>query len=292
MPFAAGLSVQRQLCDPLDELVQRVVDVEHIGFALQFIDRGVAENSVGETAGVGHQLPHRHRMLLILQSHVPFLVQGEYLQVRELGNVLGDRIVELPFSLLEQHHHGHPRDGLAHGIDAKDAVLLHGRVGRDVALTHGFELHHLAVARDQGDDAGEAALIHEALHALGEPSQPFAGHGDAFRLGLRQFRWSGGERRDAAPRPPPEPGIAQLHAFRNPLSRKVAPTHRSRQCMPGPAVHEEHYAIRLAAPAGCRASSQIPARTSRVPAATHGVNGSPSSTTANSIVERGPMVPV
>ena len=40
---------------------------------------------------------------------------------------------------------------------------------------------------------------------------------------------------------------------------------------------------------GCLASSQIPAITSTVPAATHAVNGSPSSKTAIRIVDSGPM---
>src|SRR5580700_6697693 len=43
---------------------------------------------------------------------------------------------------------------------------------------------------------------------------------------------------------------------------------------------------------GCLASSQIPATTSTVPAATHAVNGSPNSTTAIRIVDSGPTVPV
>ena len=42
----------------------------------------------------------------------------------------------------------------------------------------------------------------------------------------------------------------------------------------------------------CLASSQIPARTSTVPAATHAVNGSPSSSVARRMVDSGPKLPV
>ncbi len=154
---------------------------------LHFVDRGIAEKPVGEAAGVRHQLAHGHRMILILHDHVAVGFGRVDLQLGKFGNVLRHRIIELPLSLFEQHHHRDAGDRLAHGVDAEDAVLLHGCIGGDVAPAHGIEFDHFAVARNHGHRTCQAAGVHEFLHAGAQTRQALGRHACAFCAGRGQI---------------------------------------------------------------------------------------------------------
>ena len=133
------------------------VAIEHVDVRVHLVDRGAAEHAVGEAAGVRHQLAHRHRVIRRdLRDRAVLRIHFRDLEVRELGNVLRHRIVELPLAFLEQHHHRDAGDRLGHRVDAEDRVLLHRRAALQVALAGGLELHDLAVLRDHRDDAGRA----------------------------------------------------------------------------------------------------------------------------------------
>src|SRR5581483_11396039 len=79
-----------------------------------------------------------------------------YLQVLELGDVLGDRVLQLEGVFFVQHHQSHAGDGLRHGVDAEDRVVLQGFAGFHVHAAVGVVQHHLAVTAD--DDCGSRYL--------------------------------------------------------------------------------------------------------------------------------------
>jgi hypothetical protein len=138
-----------------------------------------------------HQLAHRHRMVRRdLRDRAGLRIHFRDLEVRELGNVLRHRIVELPLPFLEQHHHRHAGDRLRHRVDAEDRVLLHRRGALQVALAGGFELHDLAVPRHHRHDAGQLVLVDQRLHLALQPAEPLRRHADAFGSGARKV---GGE---------------------------------------------------------------------------------------------------
>ena len=74
-------------------------------------------------------------MVGIDQDRLAFFIHAiEDLEVLELRNVLGDRIVWQPLALLIEDHHGDARDRLGHRVVAKDCVLRHGRMRFEIAL--------------------------------------------------------------------------------------------------------------------------------------------------------------
>ena len=87
----------------------------------------------------------------------------QHLQIGELWSPFGDRVVELEFAFLHQHQDGHGGDRLGHRGDAEHGVAGHGLAGDDVAVAERIELDDLALAPDQGDEAGKVACFDHAL---------------------------------------------------------------------------------------------------------------------------------
>ena len=104
------------------------------------------------------------------------------LEVRKLRNVFGDGIGGQPLALLVENHHGHAGDGLGHGEVAEDGVFRHGRAAGQVAHAVGAVVHHFAVARKDGDDAGDLLLIDGLLHEGVQALEALGGKADRLRL--------------------------------------------------------------------------------------------------------------
>ena len=121
----------------------------------------------------------------------------------ELRNVARHGIVELPLSFFVQHHHRHAGDRLAHGVNAENRILLDRVILAHIELANGVEVHDLAVALDECDEAGDLLVVDETLHGSVQAAQPFRGHAHRFGPRGREIantclRNFGGSRRDGA----------------------------------------------------------------------------------------------
>ena len=74
------------------------------------------------------------------------------------------RVVELKQPLLIQHHERHAGDGLAHRIDAKDAVVLHGSCAFEFQIPLRFTIGNLPMTSHERQSAGNFTRIDIALH--------------------------------------------------------------------------------------------------------------------------------
>ena len=150
--------------------------------AVHLVDRRVAEETVGEAGGVAHQLAHGGRVVGIGENHLAVGVDALVdLEVGELGDEFGDGVGGEPLALLVEDHHGDPGDRLGHGVVAENHVLGHGRRAGQVALAVGAVVDDLAVAGEDGDDAGDLLLVDGLLHKGVETLQALGGKAE--RLG-------------------------------------------------------------------------------------------------------------
>ena len=81
------------------------------------------------------------------------------------GKILRDGRADVELVFLGQDHRGDGGDGLRHGRDAEDGVLLHGRLRGALLIADGVEGSDLAVADDQQHGAGNALGFHIVLQA-------------------------------------------------------------------------------------------------------------------------------
>ncbi len=127
----------------------------------------------------------------------------EHLAIGQLGQQAVDRLVQAQLALLDQDHRGGGGDRLGHGGDAEDAVA---RQLLGLVLVHaaGDLDDGLALAMDQGDDAGKLAGLNRVLGGLMQPLDPAVGQaalGHGFNPGcLRTAAWSRRSRRQVEPR--------------------------------------------------------------------------------------------
>ncbi len=85
--------------------------------------------------------------------------------LREFGRVFGDGVVERNFAFIGEHERGERGDGLGHGGDAEDGVVLDRELSGEVAPAGGGGFEG-AVAPDCGDGAGKLAGVYIALYHL------------------------------------------------------------------------------------------------------------------------------
>ena len=109
----------------------------------QVLDREVAGRGIGFVHRAGRVLEHSH--------------------ARELGQPLGDRIVEFELAFLPQYKGRKRGDRLGHGRDAEQGVAGHRQARLDVTMADGVNLDDLALAPDQGDEAGEVTGVDHRL---------------------------------------------------------------------------------------------------------------------------------
>ena len=86
-------------------------------------------------------------------------------------------------AFLHEHQHGGAGDRLGHRVDAEDRVELHRFAGLDVRHAALPEMHDLAPAGDERDDARQLLLVHIALHRCVDARQPLAGKPQVFWFG-------------------------------------------------------------------------------------------------------------
>ena len=89
-----------------------------------------------------------------------------YFGFLELGNELRYRIVQAQLSFFEHHHHGDAGNGLGHGRQAEDRVLLHGAFRFDIHQAVRFEVHDAAAPGHQRYGARNFTGVDMALDGL------------------------------------------------------------------------------------------------------------------------------
>src|SRR5262249_3292753 len=82
--------------------------------------------------------------------------------------------------LLIQHHQPHAGDGLAHRIDAKDAVVLHGPGAFELQIPLRFKIGDLPLTGYERESASDFASINVALHMGANALQALGRESDFF----------------------------------------------------------------------------------------------------------------
>ena len=177
----AGLVEQRNLGKPGNEVGQLRVVIGQTAGAIQFVDRGVAEYSVGEAGGVLEQVVHRRRTNGIFEDDVAlFILAGVHLYTFKFGNELRDRVTHRETTFLIENHHAHPNDGLGHGVDTEQRVVVDRVIGRAVREADVFMHDDFSAPGHDNLKSCRPFLFDEALEMIGNSCQPFGGHADLF----------------------------------------------------------------------------------------------------------------
>src|SRR5262249_38758301 len=92
------------------------------------------------------------------------------------------RVIQLKQPLLIQHHESHAGDGLAHRIDAKDAVVLHGPGAFELQISLRFKIGDLPLAGHERERASDFASIDVAPHMGANALQTRRRESDFFRF--------------------------------------------------------------------------------------------------------------
>ncbi len=100
------------------------------------------------------------------------------LEVGELGDVFGDGVRGEPLAFFVELHHGDAGDGLGHGVVAEDGGFGHGDFLFDVLPAVGAVVDDFAVAREDGDDAGDLMIFDSVLHEGVKAGDSVAGKAD------------------------------------------------------------------------------------------------------------------
>ena len=184
-PTRARLREQRDLREAVNHGLQRGGGVQHVSINDHLVDRAQRVQDIAEACRVSHQFAHRHGAARVLNLRRAIVIfPDDDFHAGKFGNVLRDRIVELPLPLFVQHHHGDAGNGLGHGVDPEDRIFLDSVGLLRVELADGVEVDDLAVARDQCDQACHLLVVDEMFHggiqageALGRDAYGFGGGG-------------------------------------------------------------------------------------------------------------------
>ena len=166
-PPRARLRHQRHLHQAVDHRLERCARVEHSRVDDHLVHGVIGVEDVSQSARMRHQLAHRQRAACVFQLRRTVLVLPDVdLQLCELGNVPRHGIVEPPLAFFVQQHHRDAGDGLGHGRDTKDRILLQWIGFLRVETTDAAVVHHFAVPLEQGDKASDLVLVDETLHSV------------------------------------------------------------------------------------------------------------------------------
>ena len=190
VPGLAGLRDQRQLRQPLDELLQAgvgglEVDAALLG-AIGGIDRIALHEAVGEARGVGQQVAEVDLALGRHGLDLAAAAARHDARVGESGNELRDRVVELKAAFFVEHHDRRRGERLGHGVDAEDRVGPHRLVAGHIRLAVDLGEGQFALAHHAGDHAGQLSAVDPAVHPLAHAVEPRCGKPDLFGGDERQ----------------------------------------------------------------------------------------------------------
>ena len=151
------------------ELGNRLARRQQPGLAVNRVDRGVAEQAVGDARGMGEQIGDGDRALGVFHRRMGGSAAGVDLGVREGRDELRDRVVEAHLALLDQLHDRRRGDWLGHRIDPEHGLLADRALARRIERTGGGPVSNFAVPRHDGDDPSEPAGIDPCLEGRGNP---------------------------------------------------------------------------------------------------------------------------
>ena len=82
----------------------------------------------------------------------------------KLRQILFDRIANAQLAFLGQYHGSQRHNRLGHGVNLEDRVSFDRLPGLQIGVADGIKRGHFPMTRDECDNAGGRALIHELLH--------------------------------------------------------------------------------------------------------------------------------
>ena len=81
------------------------------------------------------------------------------------------RIPDAQLAILGQDHGSHCHNRLCHGVNLENCVGLDRLPSFQIGVAHGIKRSYFSMARNERDDAGGGAFVHELLHACGDLSE-------------------------------------------------------------------------------------------------------------------------
>ena len=148
------------------------------------IDRMIAVESVGESRGVGEQVPDPDRFGGRCGDHLEVRTVDVHALVGERRQVPRHRVGELEGALLIEHQGRDGRDRLGQGVDPPQRVGGDRPVGLQVPQSAHRVVHHPAAPCDHQVVAGDPSVVDVELQRRVDPGQRSAVHADLPRVGL------------------------------------------------------------------------------------------------------------
>ncbi len=135
------------------------ISIDSVGISIRLIDRRVAEDAIAEAGRVPQQITNRDGAGSgrLLDGHLARLSVDRVrldLHLCELGQELGDGVVEEEVPFFQEHHDRDGRDGLGHRVDAEDGIVGHRLTGFAVPVAPRLNVGDLASPRDECDSSG------------------------------------------------------------------------------------------------------------------------------------------
>lgn len=176
LPIVAGMKIERERREIDKILLNRFAPIAH---KLALV---VGQcSAVGVDAGrVGEDMADRDGSFGFYTGVTVIGFFQDFLAF-EFGNPFCDGIVEQEVAFFVEHHERDGGDGFGHGHHDEDGVFGHGRVGLNVAVPLGLEVHDFPFTCDEGDGPCEQVVVNVLLHDRAETVEPLGGHADGFR---------------------------------------------------------------------------------------------------------------
>ena len=188
VPLIAGLGQEGKGGEAGDHLGERAVvglEIDGAG-AVQRVHQGGLHEAVGQAGGVGEEVTPGDGAPGGFQLQLQRVAADGHGHVRELGEEVADRVVELEQALLVEHHDGQARERLGHGVDADNGVRRHGRAGGEVGQPGGALVGDPAAAGQGDGQASELPIGDEAVHPGVHAGKLAGGQADILRAGAQQ----------------------------------------------------------------------------------------------------------
>ena len=94
--------------------------------------------------------------------------RNQHFRIGEFGDVLGNGVVQLKAAFFIEQHDAQGGNRLAHRADAEDGIGAHGLGVLAILATGRVEPNNLAVTGDEGDSAGDFAVVDALLNGGGD----------------------------------------------------------------------------------------------------------------------------
>ena len=184
-PLRARLMRQRQRRQARRLILVGLAATVDLGVHIRLLHRPGATELIAQARGMAQQILHRGLTLRRHQFHLPVPLHQHFLP-GEGGNEFRYRVVQQQPPFLPQHHDGHRDNRLGHGIDAEQAVGLHGVGSGGIAFAECLQIGQPVVANDGNHRPRYLPGCHALVQHAGQAGQPIRAKPDLAGVGNGQ----------------------------------------------------------------------------------------------------------